>query len=86
MSERLLMFNHLYYVDFDSWPRACLFSYCSESCIWALQRKLEELMVAGHGEDNEDGEAEDEEDAEDEEAEPDASTSGNIFIIVLVLH
>ncbi|AEE28703.1 unnamed protein product [Arabidopsis thaliana] len=38
-------------------------------------RKLEELMVAGNGEDNEDGEAEDEVDAEDEEAEPDASTS-----------
>lgn len=40
-------------------------------------------MVAGHGEDSENGEdEEDEEDgeAEDEEAEPDALTSGNIFI------
>lgn len=41
-------------------------------------------MVSGHGEDGENGEAEDDEDAEDEEAEPDASTSGSIFIITLV--
>uniref|UniRef100_A0A1J3CVZ8 Nucleolar protein 12 n=1 Tax=Noccaea caerulescens TaxID=107243 RepID=A0A1J3CVZ8_NOCCA len=43
------------------------------------KRKLEELMVAGHGEEVEDGEDEDEEaeeDAEKEEAEPDASTTG----------
>lgn len=33
MSERLLMFNHLRYVDFDSWPRARFISYCSESGI-----------------------------------------------------
>lgn len=42
-------------------------------------------MVAGNGEDNEDGEAEDEVDAEDEEAEPDASTSGNLFVIFFFL-
>ncbi|CAH2038291.1 unnamed protein product [Thlaspi arvense] len=38
------------------------------------KRKLEERMVAGLGEESEEGEAE--EDAENEEAEPDASTSG----------
>lgn len=41
-------------------------------------------MVAGHGEESEDGEAD--EDAENEEAEPDASTSGNVFIITLVFN
>ncbi|XP_010492546.1 PREDICTED: ribosomal RNA-processing protein 17-like [Camelina sativa] len=42
------------------------------------KRKLEELMVSGQGQDNENGEAKDgeEEDAEDEESEPDASASG----------
>ncbi|ESQ35729.1 hypothetical protein EUTSA_v10008794mg [Eutrema salsugineum] len=42
------------------------------------KRKLEELMVAGHGEDNEDGQAEEdaEIEEEEEEEEPDASTSG----------
>ncbi|KAG2256820.1 hypothetical protein Bca4012_093900 [Brassica carinata] len=38
------------------------------------KRKLEEMMIAGHGEENEEGEAN--EDAKDEETKADASTSG----------
>ncbi|KAG2267900.1 hypothetical protein Bca52824_062455 [Brassica carinata] len=40
------------------------------------KRKLEEMMVAGLGEETEDGEADEKKDAENKEAEPDASTSG----------
>ena len=52
-----------------------LFLTILKSCNWGLQRKLEEMMIAGHGEENEEGEAN--EDAKDEETKADASTSGN---------